>query len=134
MIGMKNVYSLLLLLSAFLVNSCTVTRYVPVESVRVDSVCVSQMQRDSIYERDSIFVAIKADTVFLTKTKYRYRDRVLRDTVRVLRCDTIVRVVEAEKEPGFWQKKKLRLAEMALWLSLFAILYVIFRLKVSRKY
>ena len=131
---MKNVYSLLLLLSAFLVNSCTVTRYVPVESVRVDSVCVSQMQRDSIYERDSIFVAIKADTVFLTKTKYRYRDRVLRDTVRVLRCDTIVRVVEAEKEPGFWQKKKLRLAEMALWLSLFAILYVIFRLKVSRKY
>lgn len=131
---MKNVYSLLLLLSAFLVNSCTVTRYVPVESVRVDSVCVSQIQRDSIYERDSIFVAIKADTVFLTKTKYRYRDRVLRDTVRVLRCDTIVRVVEAEKEPGFWQKKKLRLAEMALWLSLFAILYVIFRLKVSRKY
>lgn len=131
---MKNIYSLLLLLSAFLVNSCTVTRYVPVESVRVDSVCVSLMQRDSIYERDSIFVAIKADTVFLTKTQYRYRDRVLHDTVRVLRCDTIVRVVEAEKEPGLWQKKKLRLAEMALWLSLFAILYVIFRLKVSRKY
>ena len=131
---MKNVYSLLLLLSAFFVNSCTITRYVPVESVRVDSVCVSQMQRDSTYERDSIFVAIKADTVFLTKTQYRYRDRMLRDTVRVLRCDTSVKVVEVEKEPGFWQKKKLRLAEMALWLSLFAILYVIFRLKVSQKY
>ena len=131
---MKNVYSLLLLLSAFFVNSCTITRYVPVESVRVDSVCVSQMQRDSTYERDSIFVAIKADTVFLTKTQYRYRDRMLRDTVRVLRCDTIVKVVEVEKEPGLWQKKKLRLAETVLWLSLFAILYVIFRLKVSQKY
>lgn len=130
---MKNIYCLLLLLSAFLVNSCYVTRYVPVESVRVDSVCVSQMQRDSIYERDSIFVAMKADTLFLTKTQYRYRDRIVRDTLKIFRCDTIVKVVEVEREPGFWQKKKLRLAEMVLWLTPFVILYIIYRLKLGRK-
>ena len=131
--GMKNIYSLLFLLSAFLVNSCGVTKYVPVESVRVDSVYVRQMQRDSIYERDSVFVAVKADTVFFTKTQYRYRDRVVRDTVKVLHCDTITKVVEVEKEPGFWLRKKFLLAETLLWLIPFLILYVIYRLRLGRR-
>ena len=130
---MKNVYLLFLLLSASLLNSCTVTRYTPVESVRVDSVYSTLVKRDSIYERDSVFVAVKADTVFLSKAHYRYRDRVVRDTVRVLRCDTVTRVVEVEKELSFWQKKKIGLAEFVLWLLPLVILYIVCRLRLCRK-
>ena len=97
------------------VGGCTSVKYVPVETVRVDSVFVAKVERDSIYDRDSLFVAVKADTVFLSRVQYRYRDRFVRDTVSVLRCDTVTKVVEVEKPLSFWQQKKLELAGMVLW-------------------
>ena len=97
------------------VGGCTSVKYVPVETVRVDSVFVAKVERDSIYERDSLFVAVKADTVFLSRVQYRYRDRFVRDTVSVLRCDTVTKVVEVEKPLTFWQQKKLELAGIVLW-------------------
>ena len=99
-----------------LVAACTTTRIVPVETVRVDSVFVAKIERDSIYQRDSVFVAVKADTVFKTSLKYVYRDRIVRDTVSVLRCDTIAKVVEVEKELSFWQQKKMELGGVAMWI------------------
>ena len=102
------------LLTIFVVG-CTSVKYVPVETVRVDSVCVAKVERDSIYERDSLFVAVKADTVFLSRVQYRYRDRFVRDTVSVLRCDTVTKVVEVEKPLSFWQQKKLELAGIVMW-------------------
>lgn len=102
------------LLTIFVVG-CTSVKYVPVETVRVDSVFVAKVERDSIYERDSLFVAVKADTVFLSRVQYRYRDRFVRDTVSVLRCDTVTKVVEVEKPLSFWQQKKLELAGIVMW-------------------
>ena len=97
------------------VGGCTSVKYVPVETVRVDSVFVAKVERDSIYERDSLFVAVKSDTVFLSRVQYRYRDRFVRDTVSVLRCDTVTKVVEVEKPLSFWQQKKLELAGIVMW-------------------
>ena len=90
------------------VNACTTTKFVPVETVRVDSVFVAKVERDSIFERDSVFVMMKADTVFLSKVQYRYHDRFIRDTVSVLRCDTITKVVEVERELTFWQRQIMK--------------------------
>ena len=101
-----------------LVAGCTTTRIVPVETVRVDSIFVAKIERDSIYERDSVFVAVKADTVFKTSLKYVYRDRIVRDTVSVLRCDTIAKVVEVEKKLSFWEQKKLELGGVAMLVAL----------------
>ena len=100
------------------VNSCTTTKFVPVESVRVDSVFVAKVERDSIYERDSVFVAVKADTVFKTSLKYVYRDRFVRDTVSVLRCDTVTKVVEVEKSLSPWQQKKQEFGGVAMLIAL----------------
>ncbi len=95
--------------------SCTTSGYLPVESVRVDSIFVCKVERDSIYERDSVFVAVKADTVFLTKVQYRYRDRCVRDTVSVLCCDTVTNVFQVEKSLTFWEHMKLLLGEIVMW-------------------
>jgi hypothetical protein len=123
---MKKLFFLLLLM-VFL-GSCTTTKYVPMETVRVDSVFVAKVERDSIYERDSVFVAVKADTVFLSRVQYRYRDRFVRDTVSVLRCDTVTKIVEVEKPLSFWQQKKLELAGIVLWvIPLFAGVLVFVR-------
>lgn len=105
-----------LLLSAFIFAACTTTKYVPVESVRVDSVYVAKTQRDSIFERDSVYVAVKADTVFFSRVQYRYRDRILRDTICVLSIDTISKIVEVEKRLTFWQQKKMQFGTVAMWL------------------
>lgn len=110
-----------------LLNSCT-TRYIPVESVRVDSVYVSKVQRDSIYEKDSIFVAVKADTVFFTKTQYRYRDRIVRDTVSVFRCDTITKVVEVEKKLSRIERLKMNAGGGVLWaIPILVALFILYR-------
>lgn len=105
-----------ILLSAVILVACTTTKYVPVESVKVDSVYVAKAQRDSIFERDSVYVAVKADTVFFSRVQYRYRDRILRDTVCVLSIDTISKIVEVEKRLTFWQQKKMQFGTVAMWL------------------
>ena len=53
--------------------------------------------RDSIYLRDSVFVAMRADTVFYEKQRTVFRDRLSIDTFIV--CDTLFkeRVVTVEK-------------------------------------
>ena len=105
-----------ILLSTVILVACTTTKYVPVESVKVDSVYVAKAQRDSIFERDSVYVAVKADTVFFSRVQYRYRDRILRDTICVLSIDTISKIVEVEKRLTFWQQKKMQFGTVAMWL------------------
>ena len=56
---------------------------------------------DSIVLHDSIFIREKSDTVFFTKYRTLYKERLLRDTV--VTCDTVYveRTVCGEKESGF---------------------------------
>lgn len=98
-----------------LLASCA-TRYIPVESTKIDSVFVAKIQRDSIYERDSIMIKTKADTVYYTRVSYKYRDKIVRDTVFEVHTDTITTVVEVERKLSTVEKVKMWLAEKVLWL------------------
>ena len=106
-----------LLFSAIILFGCTTTKYVPVENVKIDSIYVTKVQRDSIFERDSVFVAVKADTVFFSRVQYRYRDRIVRDTISVQHSDTVTKVIEVEKSLSYWQQKKIQVAEIILCLA-----------------
>ena len=106
-----------LLFSAIILFGCTTTKYVPVENVKIDSIYVTKVQRDSIFERDSVFVAVKADTVFFSRVQYRYRDRIVRDTISVQHSDTVTKVIEVGKSLSYWQQKKIQVAEIILCLA-----------------
>lgn len=122
----KNLY--LLAGIAVLAVGCTTTKYVPVESVRVDSVYVARVERDSIFEKDSIFVMAKADTVFVSKVQYRYRDRIVRDTLSVVQRDTITRVIEVEKKLTRNEQLKMDIGGGVLWaLPIIIGLYILYR-------
>lgn len=121
----------LIVLTIF-VNSCTTTKYVPVETVRVDSVFVAKVERDSIYQLDSVFVETKADTVYLSKVHYRYHDRIVRDTVNVLCCDTITKVVEVEKRLSKIEQLKLDVGGGVLWALPFLVAFFILFLKIKK--
>ena len=63
----------------------------------------STARRDSIYLHDSVFVRIRADTVYLEKWHTRWRDReiVRTDTVHVL--STTTETVQVRYIPAFYK-------------------------------
>lgn len=86
---------------------CSRAQYVPVETVRRDSICLTQIQRDSIYKYDSIHVRDKGDTVFVDRYKYLFVDKLRRDTLYVCRTDTVRVPYPVERELTAWQCAKL---------------------------
>jgi hypothetical protein len=72
-----------------LLTGCTTTKYVPIETVRTDTLKVTKYERDSIYIHDSTIVREKGDTMLIEKWHTRWRDRWLHDTVYQSRVDSI---------------------------------------------
>lgn len=92
-------FALLLMMTA-----CGKTVYVPVETVRTDSVKVTRIQRDSIHVTDSVYIYAKADTVFREKWRTVYRDITRTDTAYIQRTDTIQVPYPVERKLTTWQK------------------------------
>ena len=103
-----------IILLASAIWSCRSVKYVPVETVKTDSVYVNKVQRDSIRLQDSIFVFVKGDTVRIEKYKYLYRDRVVVDTVRLVERDSVQVAVPVEKELSRWQRWKQEVGGFAM--------------------
>lgn len=116
-----------LLSVCLMIVSCRSVKYVPVETVKTDSVYVNKVQRDSIRLQDSIFVFVKGDTVRIEKYKYLYRDRVVVDTVYKVQCDTIRVPYPVEKPLTRWQQWKLDLGGFAMAAIAIAVLVVVGR-------
>lgn len=121
---------LLLAVTAIALCSCAPTRYVPVETVKVDSVRVVEVMRDSVFVKDSVFVREKNDTVFLTKWHTVYREVLRVDTFQVLRVDSINTVVEVEKKLTKIQQLKMDVGAGVLYAVPILIvvgLYILYR-------
>ncbi len=88
---MKKIY-ILLLLVLFVGCSRTITKIVEVPKVKTEY--KNKYLKDSIYLHDSIFFEKKGDTVFINKFRYKYIDKLVRDTIN--RTDTVTIVKEVE--------------------------------------
>ncbi|MCR5408131.1 MAG: hypothetical protein K6E61_03395 [Bacteroidales bacterium] len=102
------------------------------QQVQHDSVIV--VVRDSVrfYDRDSIFIKEKGDTVYKYVEKWRWRDRVKVDTFYKVRIDSVavesIRTVEVEKPLS-----AVRKAEIGAFPWLVGALAVCIVLLVRRK-
>lgn len=100
------------LLACLALAGCRSVKYVPVETVRTDSVYADRLARDSVYVRDSVWVSqwASGDTVFITKaaTRYAYRDRLRTDTVAVVREHREKVPVEVERQLTWWEQARLK--------------------------
>lgn len=90
-----------------LVCSCRTMKYVPVETIKIDTTYINKLQRDSIYMLDSVYVKEKGDTVFIEKYKYLYRDKLVRDTLYMAKTDSIQVPYPVEKELTRWQQFRM---------------------------
>lgn len=120
----KYVLTTLLLL---VVWSCRTTEYVPIEVVRSDTTYINKMQRDSIYQLDSVYIVDRGDTVLITKTKYLYRDKLIRDTVYRSRVDSIQVPYPVERKLTWWEQFRLDVGGWAIVTVIIIILIVVGR-------
>jgi hypothetical protein len=117
-----------------LMASCTSVRYVPVESVKTDSIYINKLQVDSIYMQDSVYIKEKGDTIYMYKYKYLNRYKLLTDTMYICKTDTINNVVEVEKQLSKWQKVKLDLGGFAFGGIVVLAIIAIFAVIRKRKW
>ena len=117
-------FFVLLMLVMSAVCSCSTPRVG--ERIVRDSVYIDRLKRDSIYQRDSIYIIVKGDTVFKYQYKYSYRDKLVRDTVAVVRRDSIPYPVEVskyvERKLSWWQTSLLWSGALA-WLLIILMLW-----------
>lgn len=122
----------MLVLLAIAVTSCRSVRYVPVETVKHDSVYFNKVVRDSVFVKDSVLV-VKGDTVTEYRWKYvfKYKDRT--DTLYVNRTDTIRVPYPVEAKITKWQRFKMEAGGYAIALIIITILiivgYMVYKLK-----
>ena len=120
------IYILIVFLtSGICFTSCRSPQYVPVESVKHDSIYISKILHDSIYQRDSIYVDRKGDTVLIYKDRYLYKYKNLIDTLYVSRTDSIQVPYPVEKQLTRWQSMKLELGGWAFGIIIVFALIII---------
>lgn len=123
-----------ILLVMLCLTGCKTVKFVPVpEYHTVYKTRVDTVQRwDSIYFRDSVFIAVKGDTVYLTKTHWRERFK----NVYHIKADTImqrdsIRVpYPVEKQLTKWERWKMDMGGWAMGVA--AVLIILVILKVTK--
>ena len=116
----------LLVFILYMLASCR-TEYIPVKSVRYDSIFIERLMKDSIFVQDSVFIRQKGDTVFKDKFKFVYKYVLLRDTMMTIKTDSIPVPVPVEKKLTWWEQTKIDIATTTIQLVALAIFYLLIR-------
>lgn len=105
-----------------------VPEYHTLYKTRVDTV----QRWDSVYFRDSVYIATKGDTVCLTKTHWRERFRNVYHTKTdtIMQRDSIRVAYPVEKPLTKWQRWKMDLGGWAMGVA--AVLIILVILKVTK--
>ncbi len=126
------IYIIILLILAICFVSCR-TQYIPVESVRTEYKTRDSIRFDSIYQRDSVYMLVKDDTIYQYRYKYLYRYLTTNRTDTILKHDSIPIPYPVEKQLSRWQTIKMELGGWAFGLVIAFILMVIGRIVYKRR-
>lgn len=121
---MKSFYISMLVFIIFMLASCR-TEYIPIESVRYDSVYFAKLQKENIYIQDSIYIKEKGDTVFVDKFKYIYKYINIQDTCFIEKTDSILIPYPIERKLTWWERKTKNLGD---WIVELIIIFILYRL------
>ena len=129
---MKNSFLIsLIVFIVFMTFSCK-TEYIPVESVRYDSIFIEKIKKDSTFVKDSVYIHHKGDTVFKDKFVVVYKEKILRDTMLTIRKDSIPIPYPVERKRTWWEQTKIDIASVATMLVTLFILYRLIRWFIKR--
>lgn len=115
-----------------------------VEVVRTDTLIQTKVQRDSVYiensKHDSVYIHQKGDTLLIekwhTEWRDRWSDRETHDTLYVAKHDTIqqtlTKIDVKEKPMSWWQRVRLKVGDLALWLLAIFLLFLVVKYVVLK--
>ncbi len=105
--------------------SCTSTKYIPVETVKVE-------YKDNIREihttdsiTDTRFVYVKGDTVIDYRDRVKWKEKIVRDSVFIERVDSVTVPYPVEKPLTKWQQTKMDFGGMAIGGLLIALCFAV---------
>ena len=124
--------SRLLTCLVLLLASCTSTKYVPVESVKHDSVYLNKIVKDSVYVKDSVLI-VKGDTITEYRYKYIYQYKDRTDTLYITKTDTIRVPYPVERPLTRWEQLKDRAGGIVMFVLIITLLIVFGRLVYKLK-
>lgn len=131
--GKKN-YLLVMVLTLLSLAGCKTVKFVPVpEYHTLYKTRVDTLQRwDSVYFRDSVYIAAKGDSVYLTKTQWRERFRNVyhAKTDTIMQRDSIRVPYPVEKPLTKWQQWKMDAGGWAMGVA--AVLVILVIIKVTK--
>ena len=114
---------LFLLFMILLLGSCKVKEKiveVPIPQIKTEIKYIDKVKYDSIYLKDSVYIIHKGDTIYNNKVAYRYKYKYLKDTITVIKTDTITRL---QKVTEIKVKNQLNVVQKVLiYIGLFSIL------------
>lgn len=116
---------LVALILAGVLSGCKSIQYVPVETVRTDTLYQKVVQRDSIHVHDSVTIREKGDTVMIEHWRTQWRDRLLRDTVYRSRIDTIQVPYPVERKLTKWQSFYIDYGKLTLGASVLLVIFIV---------
>lgn len=120
---------LILCLVLFFATGCRSVQPVIVEKTKIEY--RDRLRVDSIYNRDTVQIYGRNDTVFKDVTRWRERFRL--DTVSVVKIDSIpypVEVIQEVNKLTKWQRWRLTMLNIIGWLIIVYIAFKIGRAKL----
>lgn len=121
--------AVIVILSVVALASCRSVRYVPVESVRVDSVVITKLRVDTLREKENTIIERKGDTIFHTTIVERERVSEKTDTLYKLRYVKVPVPYEVTKQPSLWQQIKSGAVGAATMLVLCGCGFIEYKIK-----
>lgn len=113
----------LLFIISFLSVGCSLVRYVPVESVRTDSVFIYRNVTSALTIKDSVYIDKTRDTVRVVIYKYVGERYSKTDTVYINKTDSVAVPYPVERELGKWEQAKMDYGGKAM--AILAVLFVV---------
>ena len=110
-------------------SSCR-TQDIPVETIKTEYRTRDSIRYDSIYHRDSVYMTVKGDTVYLYKYKYLYKYQYINKTDTLIKTDSIPIPYPIEKQLSKWQKFKLDFGGAAMLIVIMIVIVILKNLKM----
>ena len=109
-----------------LLAGCTRVQYVPVESVRTDSVFVYRNVTSALTIKDSVYIDKTRDTVRVVIYKYVGERYSKTDTVYINKTDSVAVPYPVERELGKWEQVKMDYGGKAIGLLAVAVAVAVY--------
>ena len=101
-----------------LLSSCRSVKEIPVEKTEYKYIdrYIDKIKIDSIYQRDSIYIRDKGDTIYEYKDKIIIKYQYLSDTIYICNVDSISvpQIIEVEKQLSRWEETKMKVGGFAI--------------------